>query len=103
MAADDGLPSGSVIDVTGSGAQYSPSAAIVAYASARSSGVVSETPSVNEPHVAAAWAAIAASDGARKVMPSRWAMATARAAPTFCSSQTKYVFTDRPKPVHIVR
>ena len=103
MAAGDGVPSGPVIEVTGSGAQYSPSAAIVAYASARSSGLVSETPSVNAPHVAAECAAIAASDGARNVMPSRWAIATARAAPTFCSSQTKYVLTDRPKPVHIVR
>ncbi len=75
---------------------------MVAYALARSSGVVSDTPRVKEPH-ASARVAIAASLLARKVMPSRWAMATACAGPVRCSSQTKYVLTERPYPVHMVR
>src|SRR6266545_59053 len=79
-----------------------PRAAMVAYALARSSGVVSDTPRVKEPH-ASARVAIAASLLARKVMPSRWAMATACAGPVRCSSQTKYVLTERPYPVHMVR
>src|SRR5207248_8531091 len=40
-AAATGCPDASVMDSTGSGAQYVPPAATVAYASARSSGVVS--------------------------------------------------------------
>src|SRR2546423_5974817 len=42
-------PSGPAIDCTGSGSQYRPSAATVAYASAISSGVVSATPRANAP------------------------------------------------------
>ncbi len=80
-----------------------PLAATVAYASARSSGVVSATPSVNEPQPPAWFLARLASERARNVMPSRCAMATAFCGPTCSSSQTKNVFTDRPKPVHMVR
>ena len=36
-------------------------------------------------------------------MPSRCAIATAFAGPICSSSHTKYVLTERPKPVHIVR
>src|SRR5688500_15566046 len=42
-------PSGAAIDSTGSGSQYLPSAATVAYALDISSGVASDTPSVNAP------------------------------------------------------
>src|SRR5215470_10894322 len=75
---------------------------MVAYALARSSGVVSTTPSVNAPQVAGLAASLASLD-ARNWMPSRWAMATAAGGPICSSSHTKYVLTDRPNPVHMVR
>ena len=63
-------PSGSVIDSTGSGAQYIPSAATVAYALASSSGVVSATPRVNDAPARRVRARPgAASASARNVMP----------------------------------
>ena len=92
-----------MIDRTGSGSQYRPSAAIVAYASAISSGVVSATPSVKAPQVRAlAGEACSRSMSVCQVSPSRCAIATAFCAPTFCSTCTQYVLTDLPKPDHMV-
>ena len=92
-----------VIDWTGSGSQYLPWAARVANTSAISIGVASLTPSVNEPHPSA-WSgwAIFRSTSVRQRSPSRSAIRTAFAAPTFCSSWTKYVFTDLPNTLHMV-
>ena len=75
--------------VTGSGVQYVPPEATVAYAPASSSGVVSTTPSVNDPQPSAPVSAIAASAGAPKLIPSRLATATAAAGPTCSSRCTK--------------
>src|SRR5690349_18845162 len=87
---------------TGSGSQYTPSAATVAYASAISSGVVSATPRVNAPQPDAfAGDAWSRSMPVRQRSPSFSAIATAFSAPTFCSSWTKYVLTDLPNPDHI--
>ena len=36
-------------------------------------------------------------------MPSRSAISTTRSAPTFSVSQAKYVFTERPNALHMVR
>src|SRR5262245_22110590 len=75
---------------------------MVAYALARSSGVVSATPRVNAPQVAGLAASLA-SLAARNWMPNRCAIATAAGGPICSSSQTKYVLTERPNPVHMVR
>ena len=77
-----------MIAVTGSALQCTPSAATVAYASARSSGVVSATPRVNDPSRPRPWP-LSASLGARNVMPSFCAIATALSAPTCSSRCTK--------------
>ena len=91
------------MDTTGSGSQYVPSAATEANASAISSGVVSATPSVNAPQVRAlAGEACSRSMPVRQCRPSRSAIRTTASAPTRCSSCTKYVFTDLPKPVHML-
>ncbi len=90
-------------DSTGSGGQYTPSAATVAYAFARSNGVVAATPSVKAPQVSGRRAAIVASSSERNLIPSFFAMSTAFCAPICSSSQTKYVLTERPNPFHIVR
>src|SRR5436190_18725179 len=50
FAASSTVPLKSRISSTGSGSQYVPSAATVAYALAIWSGVVLDTPSVNAPH-----------------------------------------------------
>src|SRR2546430_11553864 len=80
-----------------------PSAATVAYAFARSSGVVCTTPRVNAPQSPDRVSAITRSAGLRSLMPSRRAMATARPGPICSSSHTKYVLTERPYPSHMVR
>src|SRR5215510_5473625 len=51
VTCDSFLPSRVRISLTGSGSQYLPSAASVAYALARSSGTVSDTPSVKGPQL----------------------------------------------------
>jgi hypothetical protein len=80
-----------------------PSAASVAKTLAISTGVASLTPSVNEPQPSArSGAAIIRSMSVRQRSPSRSAIRTAFSEPIFCSSQTKYVFTDLPNPLHMV-
>lgn len=101
-AAAIGRPAASAIETTGSGAHHMPSAATAAYAPARSSGVVAETPRVNGPHSRAPWRASCASSPARKTMPSRSAISTTRSAPTRSVSHAKYVLTDSPNAVHMV-
>ena len=90
------------MESTGVASQCIPSAARVAYALAISSGVVSDTPRVNAPQpLAFSGDAMSRSTSVCQVRPSFSAMRTARSAPILCSSCTKYVFTDMPKPDHI--
>src|SRR5437763_17204573 len=96
LAASSLLPFMSRISMTGSGSQYMPSLASVAYALARSSGVVADTPRVDAPHRgdACGVADSSASLGvcgvpcARNLMPSRLATSTAFSAPTRSSTGT---------------
>ena len=68
-----------------------------------STGVASLTPRVNEPQPSAcSGPAISRSMSVRQRMPIRSAIRTAFSEPIFCSSQTKYVLTDLPKPLHMV-
>src|SRR4051812_2823902 len=75
-------PSGRLMNCTGLGAQYRPSAASVAKTLAISSGVASLTPSVKEPQPSAcSGEAIRLSTSVRQVSPSRSAIRTAFSAP----------------------
>src|SRR5262245_10413607 len=104
VAAASLLPLKSWMEITGSGVQYLPSAARVAYAFATSSGVDPDTPSVKPPQSDArsrleanskslGWSGVPC---ARNWMPIDLAVSTTLSAPTFCSSGTKNVFTDLP-------
>src|SRR5690606_13061045 len=95
VAPGNSLPVRSRIFSTGSGWQYLPSAAIVAYALAISSGVVFATPRVNEPQRLACSGSSARSLSLPcQTSPSFSAIFTALSAPTGSTSWTKYVLTD---------
>ena len=83
-----------------------PRAATVAYAFAMSSGGTSAVPSVKDPHspFGLSWTAsrFCWSLYERNTMPRSSAALTAFFTVAFCSSWMKYVFTDSPKPDHIV-
>ena len=71
---------------------------------ASSSGTVSVTPSVNGPATARFSGLVnLRSLSLRKCVPSRSAIAITLSAPTRSCSGTKYVFTDMPKPLHMLR